>query len=471
MTPRDPFPATQRLADFVAQLDYSALPEDVRAQLVVTLIDYFRVASAGTSTPWVRQAADALLALGGEPQSALLFSDRRIDPVRAAYLNGVISGSLEWDDTHVGAMLHPGVVVWPAAFAIGERTGASGREVAAAVVAGYETIIRIGLSIQPSHFRRGFQSTATCGVFGSAAAAAKLLGLDASRTRDAMGLAASYASGTTQFFLSGSEVKRLHAGKASAAGVECALFAHAGLSGPRDAIEGAQGFASALADAFDPFPIEDGLGSRFRILDLTLKPHACSARLQAAIEAACDLAREGARTDDVAAVEIGIPAVIEGRLTLNDPPGLQQAQMSVPFAVALALHLTPERAWPPTLSLDDFGDYVGDERVRSLSRRTRCVIDPEIERATTPEYVPARVTLDMRDGSRREKSVLVPRGSPRRPMSLEEVSSRFRTATLGRASSSQIDGWLTQASDFAHLPRAAELMKLRLAASMPGATP
>jgi 2-methylcitrate dehydratase PrpD len=99
------------------------------------------------------------------------------------------------------------------------------------------------------------------------------------------------------------------------------------------------------------------------------------------------------------------------------------------------------------------------------------VIDPEIERATTPEYVPARVTLDMRDGTRREKSVLVPRGSPRRPMSLEEVSSRFRTATLGRVSSSTIDGWLTQASDFAHLSRAAELMKLRLATSTPGATP
>ena len=169
-------------------------------------------------------------------------------------MNGVIDGSLDWNDTHVGAMLHPGVVVWPAALAAAEMTAASGEQATAAVVAGYETVIALGLSVQPGHFHRGLQATATCGTFGAAVAAAKLFDLNVAGVRNALGIAASYASGIAQFYRSGSNVKRLHAGKAAAAGVEAALLARAGLGGPHDAIEGEQGFAHAFTDTFDPAP-------------------------------------------------------------------------------------------------------------------------------------------------------------------------------------------------------------------------
>jgi 2-methylcitrate dehydratase PrpD len=456
------FPATQRLAEFAAALRYQDLPAAVRTQIGVLLIDFFRVAAVGVGAPWVARLRSAFAPLGGAPLAAVLYSEERADPVRAAYLNGVIAGSLDWDDTHVGAMLHPGVVVWPAVLAVGEMTRADGRSLAAAAVAGYETMIRVGLSVQPSHFRRGFQSTPTCGVFGAAAAAAKLLGLGVEGTRDALGIAASYAGGTTQFFISGSEVKRLHAGKAAAAGVEAALLARAGLTGPRDAIEGEQGFARALAEGLDTRVIEDRLGTDFRIADLTLKPHAGSARLQAAVEAACELSRQGVAPAEIEAVEVGIPAVIEGRLTNNDPVELQQAQMSVPFAVAMALTLGPGREWPPVLTLDDFERSLSDARVRDLSRRTVCVRDAEVERATTTEYVPARVTVRLADGRRREYAVWLPPGSPKRPMTAEEISARFRAVVSPLvAPGTDLEPWLARARSPEALTGARELMSLR----------
>jgi len=456
------FPATQRLAEFAATLRCADLPATVRAQMGVLLIDFFRVAAVGAGAPWVARLRSALAPLGGAPLAAVLYSDERTDPVRAAYLNGVIAGSLDWDDTHVGAMLHPGVVVWPAALAVGETTGADGQSITAAVAVGYETMIRVGLSVQPSHFRRGFQSTPTCGVFGAATAAAKLLDLGVEGTRDALGIAASYAGGTTQFFLSGSEVKRLHAGKAAAGGVEAALLARAGLTGPRDAIEGLQGFARALADNFDSGAIERGLGREFRIADLTLKPHAGSARLQAAVEAACELARQGIAPAQIKAVEVGIPAVIEGRLTNNDPLELQQAQMSVPFAVAMALVLTPGREWPPVLTLDDFEQSLNDTRVRGLSRRTVCVRDAEIELATTTEYVPARVTLQLADGARREHAVWLPPGSPERPLAADEISARFRAVVSPLvAPGTDLETWLGRARAPETLTSVKELLGLR----------
>ena len=148
--------------------------------------------------------------------SHVLFSAETLNPQHATFLNVTFGSSFDADDTHVGAMLHPGVAAWSAALAMAEHVGASGLEVLAAVVAGYETTIRIGLAVQPSHFKRGFQSTGTCDVFGTAAAAGRLLfrGKDAERRiAEAMGLAGSYAGGVAQFYYSGASAKA-HPGRA-----------------------------------------------------------------------------------------------------------------------------------------------------------------------------------------------------------------------------------------------------------------
>jgi 2-methylcitrate dehydratase PrpD len=454
-------PVTAALARYAASVEAGALPDDVRRLMPVLLVDVFRAGAVGCAMPWTRKVR----ALYGDTRAAreasLWFSDATIDPVRAAFVNGTACGSLDWDDAHEAAILHPGIVVWPAALAMAQTTGASGAQLLAAAVAGYEVAIRVGMSVQPEHSLRGFQGTPACGVFGAAAASARLLGLNAERTRDALGIAATFACGLSQFFVSGSDIKRFHAGKAAANGMEAALLAHAGLTGPHDAIEGAQGFGRAFSDRFDGEKALADLGQLYRLMWVSLKPHAVSVRMQAAIEAAAALALEGVAADDVRAIEIGVHGAMVGKLTSTAPSDLQQAQLSTPFAVALALRLAPERGPAMALATDDFDVYLGDARVRALAGRTTCVVDPEVERLTTTESVAGRVTVVLANGARRMRFVEHAKGCPQNPIGAEEVCARFKSVAAARLAPDGIDAWLAHAIGFERLPDVKPLLALR----------
>src|SRR5438552_10933330 len=257
--------STMALAQFAANLDAAKLPTDVRQKLGWLLLDHLRVCSIGARLPWSDWARGYVGLVGKEGTSHVLFSASTLNPQHATFMNVTFGSSFDADDTHVGAMLHPGVAVWSAALATAEHVGQSGPQVLAAVVAGYETIIRIGLSLQPGHFRRGFQSTGTCDVFGTAAAAARLIfrGRDASRRiQEAIGLAGSYPSGVAQFYYSGSSGKRIQAAHSAQCGVAAALLTQSGFSGPPDILEGAGGFARAYGDGWNDSVIESGLGQR-----------------------------------------------------------------------------------------------------------------------------------------------------------------------------------------------------------------
>src|SRR6266699_3190671 len=262
MTPdMDQHQPTKALASFAAHLDPAKLPDAVREKLGWLLLDHLRVCSIGARLPWSDWARGYVGLVGKPGSSHVLFSTETLNPQHATFMNVTFGSSFDADDTHVGAMLHPGVAAWSAALAVAEHTGASGPKVLAAVVAGYETIIRIGLSLQPGHFRRGFQSTGTCDVFGTAAAAARLIfrGRDASRRiQEAIGLAGSYPSGVAQFYYSGSSGKRIQAAHAAQSGVAAALLTQQGFSGPADIIEGSGGFARAYGDGWNASAIADG---------------------------------------------------------------------------------------------------------------------------------------------------------------------------------------------------------------------
>src|SRR3954451_18895724 len=162
---------TRALAAFAATFDPAALPTDVREKLGFLLLDYLRACSIGARLPWSQWGRDYAGVVAKPGASHVLYSTQRLNPQHATFMNVTYGSSFDGDDTHVGAMLHPGVAVWSAALACGEQVGATGREVLAAVAAGYETITRMGLAVQPSHFKRGFQSTGTCDAFGTAATA------------------------------------------------------------------------------------------------------------------------------------------------------------------------------------------------------------------------------------------------------------------------------------------------------------
>ena len=453
------------LAQFAASLQGDALPPDIRTTLGELLLDYVRVASIGAGMPWSAWADSYMASLGGQGRAAVLFRPDRRDAVRAAFLNATYAGSIDADDTHVGSMLHPGSIVFSAALALADETGAGGKDFIAAVAAGYEAMIRIGLSIQPSHFGRGFQSTATCGGFGAAVAAARLA-FNGEQSADhkiasSIGLVASFAGGLTQFYQSGSTVKRIHAARAAENGVAAALLARQGFTGPEDILEGANGFARAYADAADLGIVTGGLGSDYRLREVTVKGHACSARVQAAVEGILDLCKANhVDPDDVVDVFVGIPAVILGRLTIPRPVDVQAAQMSLPHSAALAVAMAGAAEDGFALSVTDYASSLHDPQVKLIEELVRYEVDPQVEAVTTAESVPARVTISMKDGTRHSTFVSAPKGSPSRPFTHDDHIARFRRELSKRLTGRACDEIIDIAENLSDLDKVARITDL-----------
>jgi 2-methylcitrate dehydratase PrpD len=459
-----PVAATRQFAAFAAGLDYAALPATVREHLTMFLLDYLRVASLGQRMPWSAWATNLCRELGGREQATVLFSTDRTDPERATFVNTTYAGSIDADDVHVGAMLHPGCIVISAALAVGETRHLRGDCILAAIAAGYENMIRIGLAIQPSHFKRGFQSTATCGSFGAATAAASLLftgGDRATRIAETLGLAASFSGGLTQFYHSGSTVKRIHAAHAAGEGVHAALLAEAGFSGPADILEGRDGFARAYADGHDFDKGLAGIGRTWRLLETAIKPHACSARVLSAIEATAALCSEHQLAGaDVRTIRVGIPRIIQGRLTTAAPADIQAAQMSLPFCMAMVLARGLDLPPGFTMNVDDFEAALADPQVMAIAQRVECVPDPDAERVSTEQSVGAKVTLTLQSGRTVERFIEAPKGSASRPFTLDDHVARFKQEMLKRYSAVQVAALLGEVRGFAQSANPDRLMQL-----------
>ena len=209
---------TEQLAQWAAHFRLEDAPYEVVQRMKALVLDLLRVCAVGARLPWSRAARKLQLELGGKGESSVLLSGERLDPARAAFVNGAYAHACDLDDTHVGSMHHPGASVLPAVLAIAERDDLDGRAVLEAAICGYEASLRIGLATQPSMFERGFMATPTCGALGAALAVAKLLKFNVDDMRGALGAASSYAGGLAQFYHSGSFIKRINGGRGAESG-------------------------------------------------------------------------------------------------------------------------------------------------------------------------------------------------------------------------------------------------------------
>jgi len=427
MDPQATRGTTAVLAEWAAGFRLEHAPDPVVQRMKALVLDHLRVVAVGAPLPWSRAARRLALQLGGTGSSSLLLSGDRIDAARAAFVNGAYAHACDLDDTHVGSMHHAGASVLPAVIAIAEREDSGGRALLEAAICGYEASLRIGLATQPSLFQRGFMATPTCGALGAALAAGKLLGLDAGDLAGALGAAGAYAGGLAQFYHSGGITKRLNGARGAESGVMAALLVREGIWGPRDILEGEAGFFRAFSDKADPQKVTGDLGRGYRLMEVSTKVHAGAGRLQASVDAGLALGAEhGLVPEQIADVEVGIPRVIQGRLTHLDPPDLQSAQLSVPFSLAMALALGSTRGAQAALRREDYEAALVQPAVRALSGRVRCVLDPEIEAGTNTEEVPSRVSILLADGRAFVARVAHPRGSPHRVMSWNELSALFK---------------------------------------------
>ena len=431
---------TQELSAFAAGLRLEALPPEVVARtraLVLDLVgNIVRARRDAESTPALLAAVKAL---GLDHGSSRVFADSATySPAGAALINATLGHSLDFDDTHAVAVVHPGAPIIPAALAAGEIAGASGAEVLAAIVAGYEVALRLALALPAgAHYDRGFHPSATCGAFGAAAAAGRVFGLDAGRMASALGIALSQCAGSLQFLANGAWTKRFQVGWSGMAGLTAATLAREGFKGAADAIEGKHGFLRAYAPEPQPERVLQDIGTVWELMNTGVKPYPSCRWGHAGIDAALALrAKHGLKAEEIEGVTLGISRA--GMLLVGEPAdrkanpqNIVDGQFSGPFVIATALS-TGQMGWDSYALLQDPG-------IKGLMQRVRCENDPEIE-AEFPANMSGKLTVRAR-GETFVQKVIVPKGEPENFLTENELRSKFSglaDAVLGADAAGQL---------------------------------
>ena len=416
---------TQRLADFAAGLNHEKLPKEVMERASLLIFDLtgimVRARHDAESTPSLIRAVERL---GMQNGSCRVLGDNRgYSPTAAALINGTLAHSLDFDDTHAAASLHSSAPILPAALAAAELTSASGRDLIAACVAGYEIQVRLSLALNPSdHYDRGFHPTATCGVFGAAAAAGKLLGLDAEGIVGAFGIALSQAAGSMQFLADGAWTKRSHVGQAAANGLLCATLASEGFKGPGEAFEGNWGFLKGYSPNPEPERAIEALGEKWETLELAVKPYPSCRYSHAPLDGLIALRQaHQLSAEDIQAVEVGVSAT--GHKLIGAPEELKthpvsvvDGQFSMPFCAAVVLS-------QGNLAWDDYPTQLKNPETLELCKKVRTLVDERAEEVF-PREMSGSVSLKTRQGNF-ETFIEVPKGEPGNFMTEDEFRNKF----------------------------------------------
>lgn len=409
------------LAAFTADLRYEALPETTLHATRRALLDYLACAVAGAELDVTRLIRDWVLEEGGAFRATLLADGRKVSATQAALVNGAAAHGLDFDDGQTRGSVHPGGVIFSAALAAAEEQNASAADLVAGVVAGYEIMLRIASAMHPRSAKRGWHNTAVAGVFGAAAAAARIRKLDAEATRNALGIAASFAGGLRQYLHDGAEVKRLHPGKAARDGLTCAALAARGMTGAVEALQGDHGlFNATLGGEIDQEVLAAGLGQGSYLIESAyFKPYPCCRHYHAAIDAALELRGQIGSTQDITAIHIGLYAVGAAGHDHISTRNLLEVQMSAPCAVVAALiHGRVGRA---EVSPEGFVD---DESQRLLKTCTTSV-DAECE-AIYPRLRSGVVEISLRDGRQLTRRIADPRGEGGNPLTDADLTQKFQ---------------------------------------------
>ncbi len=428
---------TSALAKFTFGLRPDSLPAATLVSAKKCLLDWLSSCIGGSETPPGRIALKAVRAMGAGTESTLIPYGTRTSMPNAALHNGTISHIMELDDVHRASIIHPGAAVIPAALAVAEVQGAGGMDLLAAIVAGYEVAIRVGEAAGPSHYKY-WHSTATCGVFGAAAAAARLLGLDATTIDAALGTAGTEASGLWEFLADGAMSKHLHPGKAAMDGVIAALFSREGFTAARRILEGERGFLAATSPGQDQSRITDGLGQgTYRIDDVSFKIHASCRHTHPAVDAVLELVKaHDLRPSGIASIVVETYSEALAKTDNPDPTTPYAARFSLQFCTSLAI--AHRRASPA----DFTPESLVDPTVRELMSKVRLAATDTFN-AVYPAHWSTKVTVTTgpkdptsaspgatRDGAQFSVTVDNPRGDPENPVSLENIYQKFLDLTV-----------------------------------------
>ena len=415
---------TERLAAYAAKVRYEDLPPAVVQRAKDCISDTVAAIVYGAELPWSKMiiaharrtsaaGLSSILGTGGAPVQA----------PAAALANGAMAHAFELDSlTKPDSGSHPGATVFTAALAVAQERGLSGRDLLTGFVAGTESMFRIGHATKHTNEARGFHAPGTTGPFGAAVASGRLMGFDAARMTNALGVAGSCAGGLLEFAHAGNGamVKRLHMGRAAESGVLAASLAADGFTGPTSVLEGEYGFLRVFCTDWDVSELTHGLGTDYFTSHIMLKRYACHITAHNPVEATLELRNEHKFTAaDVASITIAGNERMAKTNNIPAPGDMMMAQYSIPFSVALSLHRDPI----DPRSFDD--SAVHDRAILDLASRTRMVVTPGQDRRN----LAATVTIKLQDGREVSRPVTSFKGTPERPLDRAELREKFRLLT------------------------------------------
>ena len=436
---------TRTLARYVVNSHRDDIPANVRHEAARALLNMAGCAIGSSRHETIENTLAAISDFAGAPQAAVFGRRERLDILNASLVNGISAHVFDFDDTHVRAT-HPSAPVYPAVLALAEWRKLSGADLVHAFVLGVETECRVALSVFPEHYDIGWHITGTAGVFGAAAAAGKLLGLNEQQMTWALGIAATQSSGLREMF--GTMCKSLHPGAAARNGLMAALLASRNFTSSNQGIEAPCGFAHVTSTQFDASVITDGLGEHFELMNNMYKPFACGVVVHAAIDGCLQLRKEhGIRFEDIEKVELTVCPIVL-KLTAKEKPqtGLE-GKFSIFHAAAVAL---VQGAGGEA----QFSDAaVQDPRVIAIRDRVTLNPDPGLTR------LKAIVKVVSKDGKSVTCRIEDALGTLERPMSDGDIEQKFRGLADGILSAPQCDEFIRLCWALESLPDAGALAR------------
>lgn len=439
-----------RFADFTAGLSLDQVPPELVRKAKLHMLDALGTALAASTFDFAGPTLEGASKLGKGDGALALGSGTPLPAAGAALVNGALIHGLDFDDTHIGAIYHASAPALAAALAAGEASGADGRDLLLAYIAGLEIGCRLGKAAGGGFHDRGFHPTPLCGAFAAAYAAGRLQGATPAQMVSASGLAGSMAAGVLE--LQGSWLKRMHPGWAAHSGIAAVALATSGFRGPSSMFEGPHGFFHThlqMIPTGDASPAY-GLGEDWLIAGIALKPYPCCHFIHGYVDCALEL-RDKVDLDQIERIELPLHKrlhhLVSGPARPSEP---YAAMFSVPYTVALAL-VTGQ------VDLAAFHDKgVDDPAVLALSDRATCIDDPVSD---FPARFPGEVRLFMKDGECISHRVPTSYGTPGRPMSEADIEAKFIANTTRVMPEPQARGILEQVLHIEALGSVAQLTR------------
>jgi 2-methylcitrate dehydratase PrpD len=441
--------AAQTLAEHAVALKYESIPPEVLERAKDLVIDTVGACVLGSQMPWTQIVIEMAKRNSASGECSVFGTPVKVRAPFACLANGASAHAFELDalcEPSVG--IHPSAALCVPGLAPSQGRKGNGKDLLAAIVAGYEVLYRVGDSAKQSIEKVGFHSPGVTGVFGTAVVVGRLFNISAEQMAHAFGIGGSMASGLMEFSRTGGMVKRLHLGRSAESGFIAATLARDGYTGPAGVFEGKYGILNTFCRDADPSRLTKDLGKTWHMMKTKIKRYACHSTAQVPVTLVLDLKEKHKLSgDDVAGITVAANGKTVSHHAINEPSDIAMGQYSVPFSVALALHKDP-------MDPRSFSEAsVNDPKIRALTKTAKVEL---FEGAKSEVALDCRVTLKLRNGKEVFAEGNSFKGMPSNPLTRPELLEKFLklTAHRDRAKAERLFSQLAEAEklgDFSQL--------------------